>query len=793
MLKNYFKIAFRSLWKNRLFTAINVLGLSMGLASAGVLLLFIQRGITFDTFHQDNDQIYFVQTADVSGRYNQTVYPILGQMVKTFPEIETGTHVQGWNDVWLNYKGKDLQRRTKYVDSTFFDVFSFKLKYGNAATALKRKQSIVLSDQAAEALFGDINPVGETVNVEDTMTFTITGVLEPVPANSSIQFEVLLPVSNLEDNKGFASNADWYNTFATVYVKLRKGTDAARLEAKFPAFAKTHFHADGQKRKIHIAPLEEYIHYENPAFRWMIYGAITIAVFIVLIISINMVNLNTAMSFTRAKEVAVRKVTGSTLGQVLAQFWTESGLVLAASLLIAVVFGIVYLVPQFNEFRQGRMQLVVNWQQDSTTFLTLIGIIGVIAFVAGTIPAAYLNKLDLRDTLKGKLSGKPGSRNWTQGTLIVVQLVIAIVLVVGAIAVRWQINFMRQANTGFKGEKVVVVSSDLQYKDENAAVRQFVPILNDLKQNSKIESIAISGIVPTRYWNNYNVYTPEGEDRKNIRLRHVGTSTDYTATYDIRMVEGRDFSEELDRNGEQHPVVINESARKAFGWTTAVGKRLRQGNNAEVYTVVGVMKDFHYGPLKERIEPLLHWYDGPPSLNSYLSLKFTDISQAKGVLAGLEKEMKKIPSKRPFQFFYMQEELGRQYNDLDGIWKMVNFVTFLAIIIALAGIFGLISLAASKRTKEIGIRKVLGASVEGIAMLLSRDFIILLVIAMLVGLPLAYTFVVKYLASFEYHVQLPWYIFVLVALAALLLTVLTVGFQGIKAALADPVKSLRSE
>lgn len=793
MLKNYFKIAFRSLWKNRLFTAINVLGLSLGLASAGVLILFIQRGITFDTFHKDNGQIYFVQTADATSRYNQTVYPILEQMVKTFPEIETGTHVQGWNDVWLNRKGKDLQKRTKYVDSTFFDIFSFKLKYGNAATALKRKQSIVLSDQTAEALFGDINPVGESVTVEDSMTFTVTGVLEPVPANSSIQFEVLLPVSNLEDDKDFASGADWYNSFATVYLKLRKDTDVAKLEAKFPAFVKSHFHSEGQKRQIRLAPLEEYIHYENPNFRWMIYGAITIAVFIVLIISINMVNLNTAMSFTRVKEVAVRKVTGSTLGQVLAQFWTESALVLVGSLLIAVVFGILYLVPQFNEFREGRMQLVVNWQQDSATFLTLMAIIGIIAFVAGTIPAAYLNKLDLRDTLKGKLSGKPGSRNWTQGTLIVVQLVIAIVLVIGAIAVRWQIDFMRQADTGFKGEKVVVVSSDLQYKDENAAMQQFVPILNGLKQNSKIESIALSGIVPTHYWSNYNVYTPDGEDRKNIRLRHVGTSTNYTATYDIRMVEGRDFSEELDRNGDQHPVLINEAARKAFGWTTAVGKRLRQGNNTEVYTVVGVMKDFHYGPLKDRIEPLLHWYDGPPSLNSYLSLKFADISQAKTVLAGLERDMKKISSKRPFKFFYMQDELSRQYNDLDGIWKMVNFVTFLAITIALAGIFGLISLAASKRTKEIGIRKVLGASVQSIAMLLSRDFIILLIIAMLVGLPLAYTFVVKYLASFEYHVHLPWYMFVLVALGALLLTVLTVGFQGIKAALADPVKSLRSE
>lgn len=793
MLKNYFKIAFRTLLKNRMFTAINVLGLSLGLASAGVLILFIQRGVTFDTFHRDNDRIYFVQTADVDGRYNQTVYPILAQLVKTYPEIETGTHVQSWNNVWLNYKGKDLQKQTKYVDSTFFDVFSFQLKYGNRTDALKRKQSIVLGDEVAKALFGERNPVGETVIVEDTLSYTVTGVLEPVPANSSIQFEVLLPISNLESDKGFASGADWYNTFATVYLKLRAGADAHKLQAKFPDFVKTHFHADGRKRKIYIEPLAQYIHYENPAFRWMIYGAMTIAAFIVVIISINMVNLNTAMSFTRAKEVAVRKVTGSTLTQVLAQFWTESALVLVGSLVIAIVFGLFYLVPQFNEFRQGRMQLVVNWQQDSTTFLALMGIIALIAFVAGTVPAAYLNKLDLRDTLKGKISGKPARGNWMQGTLIVIQLVIAIVLVIGAIAVRSQIKFMREADTGFRSDRLVVVMSDLKFKDEQAAVGQFVPMLNELKQKAGIESVATSAVVPTRYWHNYNVYTPEGDDQKEIRLRHVGTSTNYTDTYGISMVEGRDFSESLDRSGDQHPVVINEAARKAFGWTTAVGKRIRQGNNPEVYTVVGVMKNFHYGPLKDRIEPLLHWYDGPASLNSYLTLKFADISQAKSVLAGLEQKMKQIPSKRPFEFFYMQEELSKQYNDLDGIWKMVNFVTLLATVIALAGIFGLISLAASKRTKEIGIRKVLGASVQGIAMLLSGDFVVLLVIALVIGLPLAYLFVVRYLASYEYHVSLPWYVFGIVAVGALLLTIFTVGFQGIKAALTNPVKSLRSE
>lgn len=792
MLKNYFKIAFRTLWKNRLFTGINMLGLSLGLASGGVLILFIQRGLTFDSFHKDVDRIYFVQTEEPDGRFNKTVYPILDQLVRSYSEIETGTHVQGWNNAWLHYKDKDIQKDTKYVDSTFFDVFSFKLRHGNAATALKRKHSIVLAPDVAEALFGNVNPVGETVTVADSMAFTVTGVLEPVPANSSIQFEVLIPISNLESDRNFMSNADWYNTFASVYIKLKDGADAAKLAAQFPAFAKTHFKTNGVKRSIHIAPITSYIHAENPAFRWMIYGAMTIAMFILLVISINMINLNTATAFTRAKEVAVRKVTGSTVEQVLAQFWTESGLVLLASLGIAVFAGISYLVPQFNEFRQGRMQLVVNWQQDSANLLTLVSIIGLITFIAGTAPAIYLNKLDLHDTLKGKLSGKPRSRSWTQGTLIVVQLVIAILLVVGAIAVRWQINYMRLADTGFSAKHVVVVESDLQYKNEAAAVTEFKPLLDELKQDARIKSVATSGVVPTRYWSNYNVYTPEGAE-SNVRLRHVGVSTDYAATYGIRMVEGRDFSEALDRNGEQKPVVINESAKKAFGWTTAVGKRLKQGNNPDVYTVVGVMQDFNYRPLKEKVEPLLHWYDGPASLNSYLTIKFNDISQAQNIIAGIGTRMKKIPSKKPFRFFYMDEELSRQYNDLDGIWKMVNFVTMLAIVIAFAGIFGLISLAANQRTKEIGIRKVLGASVKSIAILLSRDFVVLLTIALAAGVPLAYIFVIRYLGSFEYHIALPWYVFVLVALGALGITVLTVGFQGIKAALADPVKSLRSE
>ena len=793
MLKNYLKIAFRSLWKNRLFTAINFIGLSLGLASAGVLILFIQRGLTFDTFHKESEQIYFVQTEDKESRYNQTVYPILDQLVKTYPEIEKGTHVQGWNNVWINYKGKDIQGDTKYVDTTFFDIFSFKLKYGNPKAALNGTQSIVINQDIAQSLFGNKNPVGESVTVNDTLNFTVTGVLDQVPTNSSIQFDVLVPIANLEANKDFIENADWYNTFATVYLKLKKDAEVPKLEAQFPEFVKTHFTKEVQSRKIRLAPLKDFIHYQNPGFKTMIYGSVTIVVFILLIISINLLNLNTAVSFTRAKEVAVRKVTGSTLRQILIQFWTESGIVLLASLCFSVYFGLTYLVPQFNTFRRGRMQLIVSWQQDYPTILTLLAIISIIAFIAGTYPALYLNKLDLRDTIKGKLTNKPHSGGWKKGSLIVVQFVISFGLIIGAITVYKQTSFMRAANTGFEKDKAVVVFSDMQYKDEEAAVSQFKGVLDDLKADSRIENIATSGVVPTKYRFNYNVYLPEGGTDKEIRFRHSGTSSNYAETFGIKMVEGRDFSDELDKDGENKPVVINEAAMKAMGWTTAVGKRLRSKNNPEIYTVVGVMKDFNYQDLKEKIEPLLHWYEGKTSLNSYLSLRFTDIKQAKGVLIDLESKMKKIPSKKPFKFFYLTDELSRQYDHLDGIWKMVNFVTILSIVIAFAGIFGLITLAGNQRTKEVGIRKVLGSSVRGIAILLSKDFVILVLISIVIGIPLGYLFVSKYLQDYQYHVKIEWYVFALTGLFVLILTILTVGFQSIKTAMMNPVKSLRNE
>ena len=296
MLTNYLKIALRQLWRNRLFTTINVLGLAVGLACVVVLILSAQKFLTWDAFHANINRIYSVQTTSNDQAYNQTVYPILDQMLHDYPDIETGTHIQHWNNPWIAYGGKSVQESTDYVDSTFFQVFSFAFKYGNPGTALRNRYSIVLGEKVARNLFGMANPVGRHVTINDTLQYTVTGVLEPIPTNSSLHFEVLLPAANLLADSGFRENANWYNTFATVFVLLKPSANKAALEAKLPQLVKKHFAAEAQDRRLALSPYKDFVYTETPTFGNLITCALVIAAFLLLIISINLINLNMALA-----------------------------------------------------------------------------------------------------------------------------------------------------------------------------------------------------------------------------------------------------------------------------------------------------------------------------------------------------------------------------------------------------------------------------------------------------------------------------------------------------------------
>ncbi|MFN8348365.1 MAG: ABC transporter permease [Spirosomataceae bacterium] len=792
MLVNYFKIALRNLWKNRLFTGINLLGMSVGMACVVVLVLFAQKCLTFDEFHQNGDRLYYVQTESNGRKHSHTVYPILDQLRKDYPEIETGTHIQTWYWPWIHYGTKDVQESTVFADSTFFEVFSFPLKYGNAATALKGRNSLVISEKIAYNLFGDMDPVGKTVTLDDTLPFKISGVLAKIPANSSQQFEVLMPAAFLTANPKFQEGADWYNTFASVFVLLKKGANKEALEAKLPQLVKTHFSPESQKQVIHLSLFKNFIHDQNPTFIGLIYGAIAIAVFLLLIISINLVNLNMASALPRIREVAVKQVVGATKRIILNQFWTESGIVMAVSSLLSVFFAVYYLIPSFNQLRDGHMQLDISFANDYPTILIVFGISLFVALIAGTYPAYYLMRLKTTDAVKGKISTDPRRGRMRQNSLIVLQFALAVILIVGTIGLRQQIHFMKTADVGYDKNNVLIFNTDLAYRNENAAVSEGQVILNELRQNPNVVSFAVSEITPIRYWQNFNNYFPEGNEAKKIILRHVSATENYFETYKIPFLEGRGFSDNSP-DSVNHSVIINEAAMKSFGWTAGVGKRLRQNNDNTIYTVIGVTKNFHYQSLKDEVEPLLHWYAGKQQLSNFLTVRLTDESKGKALISSMEKRFKKIPSRRALGHFYLSDEVAKSYQAIDNIWRMTGFVTILAILIACAGIFGLISLVAKQRTKEIGIRKVLGASVSSIAAMLSGDFLKLVGIALLIGLPISYWLGQKLLQTFAYRVEVKWWYLGLASAFALGIALFSVSFQAIKAALSNPVESLKTE
>lgn len=794
MFRNYLNIALRQLMRNRLLTAINMLGLSVGLACVVVLVLFAQKGLTWDAFHPNIDRIYTIQTKEEGNdAYSQSVYPLLDQLLRDYPDIEAGTHVQSWSRPWISYGGKDVQESTDYVDSTFFQVFKLPLKYGNPATALKNRYSVVFSEKMAQNLFGEVNPVGRQVTLDDTLQYTVTGVLAKIPANSSLQFEVILPTANLLADAGFRENANWYNNFSTMFVLLKEGADKNRLEAKLPQLVKKHFSADAQNRTLLLASFKDFVHTANPTFKNLIGGAIAIAIFLLLILSINLINLNTASALPRAKEVAMRQVVGASKWMVLGQFWVESALVVLTSLALAVPFTIYYLIPRFNALRDGNMQLDINLATDSPTILTVLGLALLVAAVAGTYPAMYLMGLKTTEAVKGKLSASPKQGRLRQNALIVLQFTLAVLLILGTIGMRAQLQYMKRADVGYNPQNVLVFKTDLAYRNEKMAAVQGQSILNSLRQNPNVVSFTSSGLTPAYYWDNFNTYYPDGDEARQVNVRHVQGAVNYTETFNIPLLEGRNFSATTPADSINRAVVINEALMKAFGWTTAVGKKLRQKSDPNTYTIIGVTKNYHYRDLTDKVGPMLQWYGGRERLSAFLSVRLAHEAGAPALIREIERQFKKIPARRALSYTYLTDEVEKAYKPIDSIWQMVSFVTLIAILTACAGIFGLITLVARQRTKEIGVRKVLGASVADITVLLSSDFLRLVGLAILIAAPIGWWLGGTMLSYFAYHTQPQWWHIAVAGLAAVGIALVSVVFQALKAALANPVKSIRTE
>ncbi|MGH7494130.1 MAG: ABC transporter permease [bacterium] len=789
MLKNYIIIACRNLIKHRFYSAINVFGLAIGITTSLLFLLFVWNVLTYDSFHKNRDDIYFLYRLRPSPEGTLTVFdtwvPTVPEMRKAYADIVDGTRFFNVND-WVKYGDKRFQESLDFVDAGLFNMFSFPLLKGDPATALTGKNSIVISEAMAVKYFGNEDPLGKVLQIGGEDQFTVTGVAGRIPANSTFTFDFMMPFENAMDIP-FVREAGWSSSFLYSFVQIQKGADPGKLEAQFPQFVNRFFDENAPEKVIFkLMPLRQV----NNAFTSMdkyAYICLGMVLAILAIAAINFTNLAIARSLSRSREIGMRKVLGAERAQLIHQFLGESML----TTLIALILGMMLaelLLPEFN--RLTNMQLELSYFKQVDLFFGLILLWLVAGIAAGAYPAFFLSRFKPIQSLKTQLniSGRTGG---LRNGLVVAQFALSVILIIGAGIVYQQIDFMKGHNLRFDQENVAVISTPNDvFENPEDGPAKYRSFREELQHFGGIQALAGSSVVPGRYRGSFTLARPEGWDQaQQLDWRFSYVDDNYFNVYGIEILAGRNFSEERSTD-ESEAVIINEAAKKVIGWPDPVGKKLFFDENSR--TIIGVVKDFHYQSLANPIQPVLHYYRNPHSGSfRFLSVKIRH-HDLQAVLAQVrEKWQALIPGE--MQYFLVADNFRTLYRTEETLGLIATYSSFLAMVIACLGLFGLASYSVVQRAKEIGIRKVLGASLVQLLALITKDFFKLITCANLIAWPVGYFIMKRWLAEYPYRVNLGVEIFLLTALAAFMIAFLTVSFQALRAALANPVEALRYE
>lgn len=795
MFKNYFLVSLRHLWKNSTLSLLNLISLCVGISSVLTLLFTVYSYYTADNMIPEKESIFYLKTRLKSGdSYRSSPYPMLEKVVSTSPDVVAGTHLHGWGNIWLKNGEKEFQHRTDYAEPEFFDVFALPLKYGNRATALKEKQSIVLTEKVSLQIFGDINPLGKVLIGADSLNLTVTGVLEPISPYSSFRLGVLLSNTLLEANANFQSQINWANSFSPVYFKIRPDTDVSALKDLVNRITQENSPEADDIAGVDIMPYSKMRTDFIPVVDIIISGSIAASLFVLLIILVNMLNLNTSTMFTRTKGIAVRKVLGSSKKNIIFQYCIENGILVFSSLIASGLLFLFVNLPRLNDIfgpQFGRISFHLSTDYPVVLALIIISVLATIS--VSLLPALRFVKVPLSFGIKGKLNNVK-TNFLLRNSFIILQFTIAILFISIAVILNHQIGFMKNADLGFERKQVLVGNIDLDYKNIDAATSKFNALIDELEANPHVKSVATSQAVPSDYYFNYSRYYDASSD-SYVRMRRSHADDAYFETLEVPIVMGRNFDQNLDNKKNMLSVIINEAALKALGWDTINGRTLKfNADDTTGYQVVGVVKNFHYQDLQNRIEPLIHLYRDPSMLDAHRFLSVKVIEGHEQKISGIiTTAFDKIATRRAYEQAYLTDKVSAQYLLIEGILKSVNIVAILAIFISCLGMYGLISFMAKRKVKEIGIRKVLGAGVTKIVVLLSRDYVLLVGIAALIAFPAAWYAMNAWLSSFAYSVSIRWWMFVIAGIIALLITCLTLGIQAYKAAIANPVKSLKTE
>jgi putative ABC transport system permease protein len=806
MFRNYLKTAWRSLRKNKTFSILNIIGLSIGVACSLLIALYVLDELSYDRFNTQANRIYRIDEQVKFGdfNYNGTLVPALMGPVfaRDFNQIAQYTRLKYNPNVVIRKDGEDIREdKAVYADSSLFDVFTLEMIAGDKKTALREPHSLVITESAARKYFASLDILGKTLLVNDTVPYKITGVIKDVPRLSHFNFDLFMPVCELPESQG----TSWIQYNFQTYLLLKPGTDVSvfekQMDAAFqrylsPQFgpmlnvSESNFRKAGNFIKCSLIPLTDIHLYSHLADELGINGSIqylyifsAIAILILLIACINFMNLSTASSANRAREVGIRKVMGCLKNSLITQFLVES--LVACFLSFVIAIGITaLLLPFFNQLagKEIPASVLLSGPVLSGIFVLLI----LVSLISGSYPAFFLSSFQPIKVLKGSLAtGFRGSA--LRNTLVVLQFAVSGILMIGTLVIYSQLKYVRDKDLGFNKEQVLIMQNTAALNDNTKV------FANELQKLPGVKNVTITGFLPVAGSRTTQGFltTPVYDGKHFTIMQAWPVDERYLPTFQLQLKSGRNFSAQY--STDSTAVIINEAAAKVFAGSDPIDKKLYcltdlQGTTT-AYHVIGVIKDFNFNSLHDQVAPLVL---NLQQNNGGMAVRIST-HDIPGLLNEIKTKWKSMAPTQPFSYSFLDDEFNKQYSADQRTGEIILLFSILAILIACLGLFGLVTFAAEQRLKEIGIRKVLGAPISGIFTLLSKDFIKLLLLSICIASPIAWWAMHSWLQDFAYRISIGWWMFVTVGAVCLLIALVTISFQVVRAAIANPAKSLRAE
>lgn len=790
MLRTYFKLAYRNITKDKAYSIINISGLAIGLASSILILLWVQNELSYDRFHKNADQIYRITSEFGDSKSGANSAGMPAGLKAEMPVIKNTVRLgqsQSATTLFETNNKKFQEGRVFYADPSFMDVFSFPLVKGDRATALASVDGVLITQEIATKYFGNEDPIGKIIRKDNQENVIVTGVLANIPANSDLQFDIILPMASLARTNDDLKNNIWGNFNFLDYVQLDKSFDPSapnllRLEKQIDQIFQKH--SPGTKAlfqlqpltKIHLAPerLGDFPGHGNAQYVNIFF---IIAILILVVACINFMNLATARSARRAKEIGLRKVAGAVRGQLILQFLSESVFISFLSLLLAIAIVSLFL-PVFNELANKKLSFDVL---DAKLWLSLFGIAMLTGLISGSYPALFLSGFNPVKVLKGNVKSMGGNLLF-RNTLVVIQFMVSIVLLVGTVVIYNQLKFIKDRNPGFEKANLLYIPMTGDIWNKQQALK------NELKRNPLTSDFALITDLPTNLggWT-LNVKWDGKDPRSQISIPVMAVNEDFTHVFRMKLLAGRSFSRAF--KADSNNYMVNEKMLSIMGLnsSTAVGKTIAVWGNKG--TIIGVVKDFNFKPVQQAIEPLVMPFN---KIGGFVVVR-TLPGKTNATIKTLAAISQELNPAYPFKFDFLDQDLANLYKGEQQMGNIFNLFAILGIFISCLGLYGLSAFVAEQRTKEIGVRKVLGASVFNLVYLLSFGITRLILIAIVIAIPLSWYAVNSWLAGFAYHINVSWLVFFSASLAALGIAWLTVSYESIKAAVVNPIKSLRSE